>query len=211
VLILVGLEPERLVAIVESRGSLRKYQKSLDEITHQLGHAGYLETVRRPALGEATGPDCGATVSEVVQVFSSRRIFGYPMMVRRVCWPQLPDSKWSSGLPCAGLRREEEHLIPLGVADVKRQGSDITLIAHGRALITYMKAAELLATEYEINVEVVDLRLHSPAERRYDLGFRLENPSRVVLEESKPFCNMGAQIAALLQEKIFDELDAPGA
>ena len=181
------------MAIVESRGSLRKYQKSLDEITHQLGHAGYLETVRRPALWEATGPDCGATVSEVVPVFSSRPIFGYPMMVRRVCWPQLPDSKWSA-LRRLTTRRRISH--PAGVADVKRQGSDITLIAHGRALITYMKAAELLATEYEINLEVVDLRLHSPAVRRYDLGFRLENPSRggsrrkqTLLQHGRANCN----------------------
>ena len=58
---------------------------------------------------------------------------------------------------------EEEYLIPLGVADVKRPGTDITLIAHGRAVLTCLKAAELLAAEHEINAEVVDLRSIRPS------------------------------------------------
>jgi pyruvate dehydrogenase E1 component beta subunit len=57
---------------------------------------------------------------------------------------------------------EEEYLIPLGLADLKRRGTDITLIAHGRAVLTCLKAAELLATQHEINAEVVDLRSIRP-------------------------------------------------
>src|SRR6476646_6703406 len=57
---------------------------------------------------------------------------------------------------------EEEYLIPLGVADVKRQGTDITIVAHGRAVLTSLKAAELLAAEYDISAEVIDLRSIRP-------------------------------------------------
>jgi Rrf2 family nitric oxide-sensitive transcriptional repressor len=69
VLILVGLEPERLVAIVEGRGSLRKYQKNhLMKVTHQLGQAGYLETVRGRNGGLRLGkPPDQIVVGEVVR------------------------------------------------------------------------------------------------------------------------------------------------
>src|SRR6478609_5902620 len=51
---------------------------------------------------------------------------------------------------------DEEYLIPLGVADVKREGTDVSLIGHGRAILTALKAAEVLAAEHKINAEVVD-------------------------------------------------------
>ncbi|MGN6555819.1 MAG: alpha-ketoacid dehydrogenase subunit beta, partial [Verrucomicrobiota bacterium] len=57
---------------------------------------------------------------------------------------------------------EEEYLIPLGSADVKREGADVSLIAHGRAVITSLKAAEILAEEHGIHAEVVDLRSIRP-------------------------------------------------
>ncbi len=72
---------------------------------------------------------------------------------------------------------EEEYLIPLGLADVKRHGTDITLIAHGRAVLTCLKAAELLAAQHEINAEVVDLRSIRPLDEETILDFRPENPS----------------------------------
>src|SRR6187402_1387114 len=57
---------------------------------------------------------------------------------------------------------EEEYVIPLGKADVKREGTDITIISHGRAVLTSQKAAELLEDEHNISVEVVDLRSIRP-------------------------------------------------
>src|SRR5882757_9418515 len=57
---------------------------------------------------------------------------------------------------------ESEYLIPLGLADVKRAGEHITLISHGRAVLTCLKAADLLAAEHDISVEVVDLRSIRP-------------------------------------------------
>ncbi|MEN9470638.1 MAG: Pyruvate dehydrogenase component subunit beta, partial [Verrucomicrobiota bacterium] len=57
---------------------------------------------------------------------------------------------------------EEEYTIPLGVADIKREGTDVSLIAHGRAVITALKAAEILAAEHGIHAEVLDLRSIRP-------------------------------------------------
>jgi len=104
---------------------------------------------------------------------------------------------------------EEEYLIPLGLADVKREGSDITLISHGRAVITCIKAAELLQAEHDISAEVIDLRSIRPLDEETLLASVRKTHRAVVVEENKPFCGIASQIAATLQEKAFDELDAP--
>lgn len=104
---------------------------------------------------------------------------------------------------------EEEYLIPLGKADVKREGTDISLIAHGRAALTALKAAELLAAEHNINAEVVDLRSIRPLDEEAILASVRKTHRAVYIEENKPFCGVGAQIASMLQEKAFDDLDAP--
>ncbi|MEQ1841477.1 MAG: alpha-ketoacid dehydrogenase subunit beta [Verrucomicrobiales bacterium] len=104
---------------------------------------------------------------------------------------------------------EGEYTIPLGVADVKRTGSDITLVAHGRAVITCLKAAELLEAEHDIKAEVVDLRSIRPLDEQTILDSVRKTHRVVVVEENKPFCGVGAQIASMIQEKLFDELDAP--
>jgi pyruvate dehydrogenase E1 component beta subunit len=103
----------------------------------------------------------------------------------------------------------EEYVVPIGLADVKRVGSDITLIAHGRAVITSLHAAEILASEHNINAEVVDLRSIRPLDEETIFESVRKTHRAVVVEENKPFCGIGAQVAATLQEKIFDELDAP--
>ena len=104
---------------------------------------------------------------------------------------------------------EEEYLIPMGTADVKREGTDISLIAHGRAVITCLKAAEVLAAEHNINAEVVDLRSIRPLDEEAILQSVRKTHRAVLVEENKPFCGVDAQIASMLQEKAFDELDAP--
>ena len=103
----------------------------------------------------------------------------------------------------------EEYVIPLGIADIKRTGSDVTIVAHGRAVLTSLAAAELLATEHGINAEVVDLRSIRPLDEETVLNSVRKTHRALVVEENKPFCGVGAQIAATLQEKVFDELDAP--
>jgi pyruvate dehydrogenase E1 component beta subunit len=102
-----------------------------------------------------------------------------------------------------------ELFIPLGVADVKREGSDITLIAHGRAVITCLKAAEILEAEHGISAEVVDIRTIRPLDEETILESVTKTHRAIYVEENKPFCGVGAQIAYMIQSTIFDELDAP--
>jgi pyruvate dehydrogenase E1 component beta subunit len=104
---------------------------------------------------------------------------------------------------------DPEYLIPLGVADVKRTGDHVTLVAHGRAVLTCLKAADLLAAEHGISVEVVDLRSIRPLDEETVLQSARKTHRVVVVEENKPFCGIAAQLAATIQEKAFDDLDAP--
>ena len=104
---------------------------------------------------------------------------------------------------------EEEYLIPLGKADVKREGTDITLIAHGRAALTALRAAEILAAEHNISAEVIDLRSIRPLDEEAILASVRKTHRAVLIEENKPFCGVGAQISSILMEKCFDDLDAP--
>jgi pyruvate dehydrogenase E1 component beta subunit len=104
---------------------------------------------------------------------------------------------------------EEEYVIPLGVADLKREGTDVSLIAHGRAALTALKAAELLAAEHDISAEVLDLRSIRPLDEEAILRTVRKTHRAVLIEENKPFCGVDAQISSLLMEKAFDDLDAP--
>jgi pyruvate dehydrogenase E1 component beta subunit len=104
---------------------------------------------------------------------------------------------------------EGEIVIPLGVAEVKREGTDISLIAHGRAVLTALAAAERLAAEYNISAEVVDLRSIRPLDEETILESVRKTHRAVLVDENKPFCGVSAQIATLIQEQAFDDLDAP--
>ena len=104
---------------------------------------------------------------------------------------------------------EEEYLIPLGVADVKREGTDVSLIAHGHAVLTSLKAAEILASEHGVNAEVVDLRSIRPLDEDAILRSVRKTHRAVLVDENKPFCAVSSQIATMIQEKAFDDLDAP--
>ncbi|MGJ3243150.1 MAG: alpha-ketoacid dehydrogenase subunit beta [Opitutales bacterium] len=104
---------------------------------------------------------------------------------------------------------EEEYVIPLGKADVKKAGNDLSLIAHGGAVITCLKAARILEEEHEISVEVLDLRSIRPLDEQAILD-TVKKTNRVVLvEENKPFCGVSAQISSIIADKAFDWLDAP--
>ncbi len=104
---------------------------------------------------------------------------------------------------------EGSYTIPLGVADIKREGTDLSLIAHGRAVLTALAAAEILANEHGISAEVVDLRSIRPLDEEAILNSVAKTHRAILVDESKPFCGISSQIAALLAEKAFDELDAP--
>jgi pyruvate dehydrogenase E1 component beta subunit len=106
---------------------------------------------------------------------------------------------------------DAEHLVPIGLADVKRAGDDVTLIAHSKMLHVAMQAAEKLAAEHEVEAEVVDLRSLRPL----DLDTYVESVKKtnraVVVEEGWPVAGIGAQIVDDIQREAFDYLDAPVA
>lgn len=102
-----------------------------------------------------------------------------------------------------------DHLVPLGKADVKKLGADISLIAHGRAVITCLEAADRLAADHGIDAEVVDLRSIRPLDEEAILESVRKTNRAVVVEENKPFCGVGAQISSMISTKVFDDLDAP--
>lgn len=104
---------------------------------------------------------------------------------------------------------EAEYTIPLGVADVKREGTDISLIAHGRSVLQCLAAAEVLAEQHKISAEVVDLRSIRPLDEEAILKSVRKTSRALLVEENKPFCGVGAQISHLIQRKAFDYLDAP--
>ncbi len=104
---------------------------------------------------------------------------------------------------------EGDYIVPLGVADVKRAGTDLTIIAHGRAVLTSLKAAEILAAEHDVSVEVVDLRSIRPLDTETILKSVRKTHRVLLVEENKPFCGIGAQISHLIQSEAFDDLDAP--
>ncbi len=104
---------------------------------------------------------------------------------------------------------EDSYTIPLGVADIKREGTDISFIAHGRAVLTALAAAEQLQQEHGISAEVVDLRSIRPLDEETILNSVAKTHRVLLIDENKPFCGVSAQIAAIIAEKAFDELDAP--
>ena len=104
---------------------------------------------------------------------------------------------------------EGELFIPLGVAEVKREGTDVSLIAHGRAVLTCLKAAEILQEEHGISAEVVDLRSIRPLDEETIYESVRKTHRAVCVDENKPFCSVGSQITAMIQQHCFDDLDAP--
>jgi len=106
---------------------------------------------------------------------------------------------------------EEEYVVPIGSADVKRAGSDVTIVAYGKMVHESLAAAERLAAEDGLEAEVVDLRTVRPV----DLSTVLESVRKtnrvVVAEEGWPVANVGAQLADDIQREAFDDLDAPVA
>ena len=101
-----------------------------------------------------------------------------------------------------------EHLVPIGRADVKREGKDVTLICHSKTLTVAQKAADQLA-EQDVSAEVVDLRSLRPLDDEAILASVRKTNRAVVVEEGWPHAGIGAQIVDLIQRDAFDDLDAP--
>jgi pyruvate dehydrogenase E1 component beta subunit len=103
---------------------------------------------------------------------------------------------------------EGEYTIPLGAAEIKRPGDDVTIVCHSKTVATALKAAEQLAAE-NISAEVLDLRTIRPLDVEALLGSVARTHRCVVAEEGWPFAGVGAQVVDEIQSGVFDELDAP--
>lgn len=101
-----------------------------------------------------------------------------------------------------------EHVVPLGSADVKRAGRDVTIICHSKTVAVALKAAEQLA-EDGVDAEVLDLRTIRPLDTEAVLSSVARTHRCVVAEEGWPFAGVGAQVVDTIQREAFDELDAP--
>jgi pyruvate dehydrogenase E1 component beta subunit len=101
-----------------------------------------------------------------------------------------------------------EHVVPLGLADLKREGSDVSIITHGKMVHLALQAAAKLERE-GVDAEVLDLRSLRPLDVEAVLATVRRTNRAIYLEEGWPYAGIGAQIAALIQEEAFDDLDAP--
>jgi pyruvate dehydrogenase E1 component beta subunit len=101
-----------------------------------------------------------------------------------------------------------EVLVPIGRADVKRPGTDVTVICHSKTVVPALKAADQLVAQ-GVSAEVVDLRSLRPLDETAILASVAKTHRAVVAEEGWPHCGIGAQVVDLIQRDAFDDLDAP--
>ena len=110
--------------------------------------------------------------------------------------------------PTKGEVDEGEYLLPLGVAEIKRAGTDVTLIAYSKMLSIALQAAEVLAKD-GIQAEVVDPRTLRPLDLNTLAASVKKTGKAVIIEDGWPFAGLGAQIAESLYTRVFDYLDGP--
>jgi len=103
---------------------------------------------------------------------------------------------------------EQEYLIPLGKADVKRKGKDITLVTYSKPLHVVLEAAGLLSKE-GVEAEVIDLRSLRPLDEEAVYTSVKKTNRCVVVDESWPVASVGSHVAWLVSKNCFDILDAP--
>lgn len=103
---------------------------------------------------------------------------------------------------------EDDFIIPLGVADLKREGGDVSIITHGKMIHVALQAAAKLEKD-GIEADVLDLRTIRPLDMDAILETAQKTNRVVYLEEGWPYAGTGAQIVSMIQEEAFDYLDAP--
>ena len=107
-----------------------------------------------------------------------------------------------------GMIPDGEYIIPIGVADIKRKGSDVTLVTFGKIIKVVLSAAELLEKE-GISCEIIDLRTIRPIDYPAVVESIKKTNRCVVVEESWPLASISSEIAYHVQRYAFDYLDAP--
>ncbi len=103
---------------------------------------------------------------------------------------------------------DEDYIVPIGLADLKREGDDCTIVTHGKMVLVAMAVADTLAKE-GINIDVVDLRSIRPMDVEAISRSVQKTNRAVVVEEGWEICGVGAQVVDFIQRECFDDLDAP--
>jgi pyruvate dehydrogenase E1 component beta subunit len=106
---------------------------------------------------------------------------------------------------------DDDHTVDFGKAAVRREGDDVTIVGISRMAVTAAKAADILASEHEVEAEVIDPRTLRPLDLDTILESVRKTNRAVIVEEGWPHGGVGANLAALIQEQAFDHLDAPVA
>ena len=103
---------------------------------------------------------------------------------------------------------EDEYILPIGVADIKRTGKDVTIVSFGKIIKEVYKASEVLEKD-GIDCEIIDLRTIRPLDNKTIFASVKKTNRLVILEESWPFGNISTEITYQVQNQLFDYLDAP--
>ena len=103
---------------------------------------------------------------------------------------------------------EDQYILPIGVADIKRKGTDVTIVSFGKIIKEAYKAADVLAKE-GIECEIIDLRTVRPMDHEAIMNSVKKTNRLVILEEAWPFGNVATEITYQVQSQLFDYLDAP--
>ncbi len=101
-----------------------------------------------------------------------------------------------------------EYIVPIGVADIKREGTDVTIVSFGKIIKEAYIAADILEKE-GISVEIIDLRTIRPMDSETIFKSVRKTNRLVILEEAWPFGSVASEITFQVQENVFDYLDAP--
>ena len=196
-----------------------------DEITTVLSRYHYRSGVPLPVV--LRGPSGGGVRASSFHSINPEPWFSHAGGIKVIC-PAFPSD--AKGLLKAAVRDDNpvlflEHkwiyrrikeqvptdtdfVVPIGKADVKREGTDVTIVTYGAMVHKALEAAESLAAK-SVSAEVLDLRTVYPLDEEAVLR-SIERTSRaVVLSESYRFVGIGAEVAAVIAEKAFEHLDAP--
>ncbi len=104
---------------------------------------------------------------------------------------------------------DEDYTVPIGVAEVKREGEDLTIVSYSRMTVVALDVARRMEADHGISIEVVDLRSLRPLDRDTIVESVKKTGRAVIIEEDWGTYGIGAEIAATIQEGAFDYLDAP--
>jgi len=107
------------------------------------------------------------------------------------------------------VSEDKDFLIPLGKANVSKEGNDVTIVTYSIMLQKSLEAARKMKNDFEINVEVIDLQSLRPLDTETIINSVKKTNRLITVEESWPFASVGSEIVNFVQREAFDYLDAP--